>query len=245
MGRRYRRGGPGREELSDSILVVEDERSIRTIVEYALRDAGFRVLTAARGDDALDVVASEPVDLVVLDIMLPGPGRPRGVQAHPGRAQHPDHHAVGAGEELDNPRARAGADDYVTKPFSPRELVSRVNANRGGAYRAGPWSRGPRGRPRDRRDGAHGASRRRGDIASPTLSSRSSTKLAGSPRRVFTREELMNHLWKGNFYGDLRSVDVHVRHLRQKVEVEPSEPVLIRTVRGVGCAFGGEDGRAP
>ena len=54
----------------------------------------------------------------------------------------------------------------------------------------------------------------------------------------------MNHLWKGNFYGDLRSVDVHVRH-RQKVEVEPSEPVLIRTVRGVGCAFGGEDGRAP
>ena len=70
-------------------------------------------------------------------------------------------------------------------------------------------------------------------------------KLAGSPRRVFTREELMNHLWKGNFYGDLRSVDVHVRHLRQKVEVEPSEPVLIRTVRGVGYAFGGEDGRAP
>ena len=63
-------------------------------------------------------------------------------------------------------------------------------------------------------------------------------KLAGSPRRVFTREELMNHLWKGNFYGDLRSVDVHVRHLRQKVE-QPSEPVLIRTVRGVGCAFGG------
>ena len=69
-------------------------------------------------------------------------------------------------------------------------------------------------------------------------------KLASSPRRVFTREELMNHLWKGNFYGDLRSVDVHVRHLRQKVEEEPSEPVLIRTVRGVGYAFGGEDGRA-
>jgi two-component system, OmpR family, alkaline phosphatase synthesis response regulator PhoP len=69
-------------------------------------------------------------------------------------------------------------------------------------------------------------------------------KLAGSPRRVFTREELMNHLWKGSFYGDLRSVDVHVRHLRQKVEADPSSPVLIRTVRGVGYAFGGEDARA-
>ena len=68
-------------------------------------------------------------------------------------------------------------------------------------------------------------------------------KLAGSPRRVFTREELMNHLWDGNFYGDLRSVDVHVRHLRQKIEDDASNPVLIRTVRGVGYAFGGEDGR--
>jgi DNA-binding response OmpR family regulator len=60
---------------------------------------------------------------------------------------------------------------------------------------------------------------------------------------VFTREELMNHLWKGNFFGDLRSVDVHVRHLRQKVEIDPSAPQLIRTVRGVGYAFGGEDAR--
>ena len=68
-------------------------------------------------------------------------------------------------------------------------------------------------------------------------------KLASSPRRVFTREELMNHLWKGNFFGDLRSVDVHVRHLRQKVEVDASAPLLIRTVRGVGYAFGGEDAR--
>jgi len=86
---------------------------------------------------------------------------------------------------------------------------------------------------------------RRGDEEIPLTYSEFEilNKLASSPRRVFTREELMNHLWKGNFYGDLRSVDVHVRHLRQKVEEEPSEPVLIRTVRGVGYAFGGEDGR--
>jgi DNA-binding response OmpR family regulator len=63
-----------------------------------------------------------------------------------------------------------------------------------------------------------------------------------SPRRVFTREELMDHLWNGSFYGDLRSVDVHVRHLRQKVERDPANPVLIRTVRGVGYALGREDG---
>jgi DNA-binding response OmpR family regulator len=65
-------------------------------------------------------------------------------------------------------------------------------------------------------------------------------KLARSPRRVFTRQELMDHLWKGTFYGDLRSVDVHVRHLRQKVERDAANPVLIRTVRGVGYAFGGD-----
>jgi DNA-binding response OmpR family regulator len=69
-------------------------------------------------------------------------------------------------------------------------------------------------------------------------------KLARSPRRVFTREELMNHLWGGSFYGDLRSVDVHVRHLRQKVERDASAPTLIRTVRGVGYAFGREEGLA-
>jgi DNA-binding response OmpR family regulator len=231
--------------VSDCILVVEDERSIRTIVEYALRDAGFRVLTAARGDDALDVLAGEPVDLVVLDIMLPGLDGLEVCKRIRAERSIPIIMLSARGEELDKVLGlELGADDYVTKPFSPRELVSRVKANLRRARlepdRSAPLLIG------DLEIDATARTVRRGGREVPLTYSEFEIlhKLAGSPRRVFTREELMNHLWKGNFYGDLRSVDVHVRHLRQKVEEEPSDPVLIRTVRGVGYAFGGEDGAA-
>jgi two-component system alkaline phosphatase synthesis response regulator PhoP len=230
--------------VSDCILVVEDERSIRTIVEYALRDAGFRVLTAARGDDALGVVAAEPVDLVVLDIMLPGLDGLEVCKRIRAERNIPIIMLSARGEELDKVLGlELGADDYVTKPFSPRELVSRVKANLRRA-RLEPDRTAPL-RVGGLEIDATARTVRRGDDEIPLTYSEFEilNKLASSPRRVFTREELMNHLWKGNFYGDLRSVDVHVRHLRQKVEEEPSEPVLIRTVRGVGYAFGGEDGR--
>ncbi len=231
--------------MSDCILVVEDERSIRTIVEYALRDAGFRVLTAARGDDALGVVAAEPVDLVVLDIMLPGLDGLEVCKRIRAERNIPIIMLSARGEELDKVLGlELGADDYVTKPFSPRELVSRVKANLRRA-RLEPDRTAPL-RVGGLEIDATARTVRRGDEEIPLTYSEFEilNKLASSPRRVFTREELMNHLWKGSFYGDLRSVDVHVRHLRQKVEEEPSEPVLIRTVRGVGYAFGGEDGRA-
>ena len=232
--------------MSDCILVVEDERSIRTIVEYALRDAGFRVLTAARGDDALGVVAAEPVDLVVLDIMLPGLDGLEVCKRIRAERNIPIIMLSARGEELDKVLGlELGADDYVTKPFSPRELVSRVKANLRRA-RLEPDRTAPL-RVGGLEIDATARTVRRGDEEIPLTYSEFEilNKLASSPRRVFTREELMNHLWKGSFYGDLRSVNVHVRHLRQKVEEEPSEPVLIRTVRGVGYAFGGEDGRAP
>jgi two-component system, OmpR family, alkaline phosphatase synthesis response regulator PhoP len=232
--------------VSDRILVVDDEGSIRTIVEYALRDAGFSVVTAARGDEALAVVAREPVDLVVLDLMLPGVDGLEVCKRIRAERNTPIIILSARGEELDKVLGlELGADDYVTKPFSPRELVSRVKANlrraraepdRGAALTAGDLLIDPAAR----------TVRRDGDEITLTYSEFEILhKLASSPRRVFTREELMNHLWKGSFYGDLRSVDVHVRHLRQKVERNPSEPVLIRTVRGVGYALGADDGRPP
>ena len=232
--------------MSDCILVVEDERSIRTIVEYALRDAGFRVVTAARCDDALDVVAAEPVDLVVLDIMLPGLDGLEVCKRIRAERNIPIIMLSARGEELDKVLGlELGADDYVTKPFSPRELVSRVKANLRRA-RLEPDRTAPLRVGDLEIDATARTVRRAGEEIPLTYSEFEILhKLAGSPRRVFTREELMNHLWKGSFYGDLRSVDVHVRHLRQKVEHEPSQPVLIRTLRGVGYAFGGEDGRAP
>ena len=228
--------------MAQRILVVDDEQSIRTIIEYALKDAGFDVVTAARGDDALVAMEREPIDLVVLDVMLPGMDGLEVCQKIRAERNVPIIMLSARGEELDKVLGlELGADDYVTKPFSPRELVSRVKANL----------------RRGRMDGEHEDSLRFGDLEIDPVA-RAVTradedvvltlsefeillKLARSPRRVFMRQELMDHLWKGTFYGDLRSVDVHVRHLRQKVERDAANPVLIRTVRGVGYAFGGED----
>jgi DNA-binding response OmpR family regulator len=231
--------------MAQRILVVDDEQSIRTIVEYALKDAGFEVVAVGRGDDALRAVEQENVDLVVLDVMLPGMDGLEVCQRIRAERSVPIIMLSARGEELDKVLGlELGADDYVTKPFSPRELVSRVKANL----------------RRGRMDGEHEDALRFGDLEIDPVA-RSVTrdgddvdltlsefeillKLARSPRRVFTRQELMDHLWKGTFYGDLRSVDVHVRHLRQKIERDASNPVLIRTVRGVGYAFGGEDAPA-
>lgn len=229
--------------MGQRILVVDDEQSIRTIVEFALTDAGFDVVSVARGDDALAVVEREPIDLVVLDVMLPGMDGLEVCQRIRADRNVPIIMLSARGEELDKVLGlEIGADDYVTKPFSPRELVSRVKANlrRGkvdvdhdDTLVVGDLTIDPAARTVDRG----------GIRLTLTLSEFEILyKLAKSPRRVFTRQELMDHLWKGNFYGDLRSVDVHVRHLRQKVEDDPSNPTLIRTVRGVGYSFGFEDG---
>lgn len=221
------------------ILVVEDEPSIRRIVEYALRDAGFEVATAARGDEALDLVARNAVDLVVLDLMLPGIDGLEVCRRIRAERNVPIIILSARSEELDKVLGlELGADDYVTKPFSLRELVSRVKAN---LRRARAEPPGPEVlRVGDVEiDPVARIVRRAGEEVHLTYSEfEILLKLARSPRRVFTREELMNHLWKGSFYGDLRSVDVHVRHLRQKIEADPASPTIIRTVRGVGYALG-------
>ena len=229
--------------MSDRILVVEDEQSIRTIVEYALRDAGFEVASAARGDDALEVFGRGGVDLVILDIMLPGLDGLEVCKRIRATDQTPIIMLSARDEELDKVLGlELGADDYVTKPFSPRELVSRVKANlrraRVEPERSAPLRLGDLAIDASARTVSRGGR----EVALTFSEFEILHKLASSPRRVFTREELMNHLWGGTFFGDLRSVDVHVRHLRQKIEDDPSRPVLIRTVRGVGYAFGADDG---
>ena len=232
--------------MAQRILMVDDEQSIRTIVEYALKDAGFDVITVGRGDDAVQVVEREAIDLVVLDVMLPGMDGLEVCQKIRAERNVPIIMLSARGEELDKVLGlELGADDYVTKPFSPRELVSRVKANlRRGRVESDQEDSLQIGELVI--DPAARSVRRGGEELTLTLSEFEILhKLAKSPRRVFTRQELMDHLWKGNFYGDLRSVDVHVRHLRQKVEHDPSNPTLIRTVRGVGYAFGAEDGSTP
>jgi len=230
--------------MAERIMVVEDEQAIRTVVEYALEDAGFDVVSVARGDEALATIQDQPVDLVILDLMLPGVDGLEVCKRIRAERSTPIIILSARGEELDKVLGlELGADDYVTKPFSPRELVSRVRANlrrarsepdRGQSLRAGDLEIDPVARTVTRGDEEVHLTFSEFEILH---------KLASSPRRVFTREELMNHLWQGSFFGDLRSVDVHVRHLRQKVEDDPSNPALIRTVRGVGYAFGADVAR--
>lgn len=231
--------------MSERILVVEDEQAIRTVVEYALRDAGFEVVPVARGDDALRVVADETIDLMILDLMLPGVDGLEVCKRVRAQSDLPIIILSARGEELDKVLGlELGADDYVTKPFSPRELVSRVRANlrraravpeRGQLLRAGDLEIDPVARTVTK-DGQ--------EVYLTFSEFELLHKLASFPRRVFTREELMNHLWQGSFFGDLRSVDVHVRHLRQKIEDDASSPEVIRTVRGVGYAFGRDVAKA-
>jgi DNA-binding response OmpR family regulator len=227
--------------MSDRIMVVEDEQAIRAVIEFALTDAGFEVVSVGRGDEALAIIGAQQIDLVILDLMLPGVDGLEVCRRIRAERMTPIIILSARSEELDKVLGlELGADDYVTKPFSPRELVSRVRANlrrmrsepeRGQVMEAGDLEIDPVAR----------TVVRAGEEIYLTFSEFEILhKLASSPRRVFTREELMNHLWEGSFFGDLRSVDVHVRHLRQKVEVDAANPELIRTVRGVGYAFGAD-----
>ena len=229
--------------MAERVLVVDDEKSIRTIVEYALKDGGFEVVSASRGDDALEIVEKEPVDLVVLDLMLPGIDGIEVCRRIRATRNVPIIMLSARDDEVDKVLGlEMGADDYVTKPFSPRELVSRVKANLRRA-RVVPVQEDPIRVGDVEVDPAARTVMRDGEDIPLTFSEfEILLKLMKSPRRVFTREELMDHLWDGSFYGDLRSVDVHVRHLRQKIERDPANPVIIRTVRGVGYALGREDG---
>jgi DNA-binding response OmpR family regulator len=229
--------------MAERVLVVDDEKSIRRVVEYALQEGGFEVLSSSRGDDALEVIEREPVDLVVLDLMLPGIDGIEVCRRIRATRNVPIIMLSARDDEVDKVLGlEMGADDYVTKPFSPRELVSRVKANLRRA-RVVPVQEDPIRIGDIEVDPAARTVTRDGQEVPLTFSEfEILLKLMKSPRRVFTREELMDHLWNGSFYGDLRSVDVHVRHLRQKVERDPANPVLIRTVRGVGYALGREDG---
>jgi DNA-binding response OmpR family regulator len=235
--------------MSARVLVVDDDMTIAEVVGDYLRDAGLEFRHAADGPSALSLAEAWQPDIVVLDLMLPGLDGLE-VCRRLRRAQHrepplPVSMLTALGEESDRVKGlETGADDYVTKPFSPRELALRVHAvlRRAGAARAGSGISEP---PTPIRAGRYeldlAARRIRQDDRELALTGREFDLLAfflTNPGRAFTRAELLEKVWGWSF-GDLSTITVFVRRLREKVEDDPTSPSQLQTVWGVGYRWEG------
>jgi DNA-binding response OmpR family regulator len=224
------------------ILVVEDEASIREVIAQYLELEGFAVLQTADGPEALRLAASRPPDLVVLDLMLPGVDGWEVCRRLRDQSAVPIVILTARREETDKLTGFGlGADDYFTKPFSPRELVVRVRAIMrrieatnlpamvlDGTLRFGSLVIQPRLRT-VQRDGA---------ILDLTAKEFDLLQfLASNPGQVFSRQQLLDHVWDHEYFGDASTVTVHIRRLREKVEVNPARPQHLKTVWGVGYKF--------
>jgi two-component system, OmpR family, response regulator len=223
---------------SATILLVDDEDAVQKLLTYPLERDGYRVVPAWDGEEALAQFERERVDLVVLDIMLPKLDGLEVCKLLRARSQVPIIMLTARDDELDKVVGlELGADDYITKPFSIREFRSRVRA----LLRRAAVSRAAE-------DDAErlGVSGLVVDLARRTVEvDGRSTELtyvefeilramAAHPGRVYTRNALLEAVWGDSDYRDPRTVDVHVRHLREKLERDPRKPELILTVRGVG-----------
>ncbi len=232
------------------VIVVDDEPDIVDLVVYNLAKDGYVTESARSGTEALKKLREERYDMVILDLMLPemdGLELCRTMKKDPSLSDVPIIMLTARGEEIDRVLGlELGADDYITKPFSPRELVARVNAV---LRRAGPKGDGtPPGKGLLRVGGLEIDRERytvKKDGRPLTLSVREFKLLlylAERPGRVFSRDSLLDAVWGDDAYVEPRTVDVHIRRLRERVEDNPSAPAYILTKRGVGYYFA-EDAR--
>jgi DNA-binding response OmpR family regulator len=226
---------------SSTILLVDDEDSIQKLLTYPLEREGYRVLQARDGEEALTRFASERVDLVVLDIMLPKLDGLEVCKRLRAESEVPIIMLTARDDELDKVLGlELGADDYITKPFSIREFRSRVRALLRRASVARQVDEG------DDLITAEGLtidlSRRAVEVGGQRVQLtyvefELLRILASHPGRVYSRRMLLEALWGGADYREPRTIDVHVRHLREKLERDPAEPEYLLTVRGVGYRF--------
>ena len=227
---------------ASTILLVDDEDAVQKLLTYPLERDGFNVVHARDGEEALARFAEEDIDLVVLDLMLPRLDGLEVCKRLRAESTVPIIMLTARDDELDKVLGlELGADDYITKPFSIREFRSRVRAL---------LRRAAAPRPGERRDDeVIEAGELKIDVPRRTVEVRGEEAqltfvefellrvLASAPGRVFSRRQLLERLRGGADYREPRTIDVHVRHLREKIEQDPHEPKLILTVRGVGYRF--------
>lgn len=223
------------------VLVVDDEATIREVLRRYLEREGFQVTEAADGEEALAAVESGPPDLVVLDLMLPGlDGLTLARRLQTG-FDVPVVMLTAKGELRDRIEGlQVGADDYIVKPFSPREVVLRVKAVLRRTEAADLEVAQPVEAGGVRLDPARREAEVDGEPISLTAKEFDLLHfLVRHPRQVFGRDRLLDNVWGFDFQGDPSTVTVHIRRLREKVESDPSEPTHILTVWGVGYKFEG------
>jgi DNA-binding response OmpR family regulator len=221
------------------VLVVDDEPMVRDVLARYLQKEGFGVQTAEDGERALAVYEATRPDLVLLDLMLPKLDGLEVFRRIREQAATPVIMLTAKGEETDRVVGlELGADDYVTKPFSPREVIARVRAVlRRSSPRATPASGLLRFDGLEI-DGPRREVRRGGEVVRLTRKEFDLLHLmASNPGRAFTRAELLEDVWDFAWDGDTATVTVHVRRLREKIEEDPSNPVHLMTVWGVGYRF--------
>jgi two-component system alkaline phosphatase synthesis response regulator PhoP len=222
----------------EKIMVVDDERNIVELVKYNLEKEGYDVICAYDGFEAVNLARQDRPDLIVLDIMLPGQGGLEVCRALRKETKIPIIMATAKGEEIDKILGlELGADDYVVKPFSPRELVARVKAIlRRTSSKA------------EEKDNlvfddisinlVKHEVRKKGEIVDLKPKEFDLLKLLSTNvGKVFTRDFLLEQLWGYDYLGDTRTVDVHMRRLRQKIENDPATPYYLKTVHGIGYKF--------
>jgi DNA-binding response OmpR family regulator len=225
---------------SARILLVDDEQSVQTLLSYPLRKDGYHVTSAVDGQEALQRFGEARFDLVILDLMLPKLDGVEVCRQLRRRSQVPIIMLTAKGSETDKVAGlEVGADDYITKPFSMREFRSRVKAALRRSRMVGDFPE----------EGSIDSGELRIDFGRRMVLLRDEevkvtyvefeilSALARSPGRVLSRQTLLECVWGDSEYRDPRTVDVHIRHLREKLEQNPKEPEFLFTVRGVGYRF--------
>ena len=222
------------------ILIVEDESSFSEALSFLLSKEGFEVSIAENGRTALEIFKSQSFDLILLDLMIPEVSGIEVCRAIRTTSSVPIIMLTAKDSEIDKVVGlELGADDYVTKPYSSRELVARIKAVlRRGSADDQPQEAGIHSVGNIRMDiERHSVTVNGVPIPLPLKEFELLEFLLRNEGRVLTRAQLIDRVWGGDYYGDTKTLDVHIKRLRSKIEVDPANPILIQTIRGLGYKF--------